>query len=198
MIIIEDTILSEDIFKVKFCCDLAACKGACCVEGDAGAPLEEEEISILEDCIDEVKPYMVEEGRSIIEKQGVFDYDGDGEFVTPLVNDKECTFVYWENGTSFCAIEKAWSEGKIKFQKPISCHLYPIRLSKLHDSVAVNYHQWEICKPALKKGGDLGLPLYKFLKDPLIRKFGKEWYGYMEEAAKHLDKDGNIKKDEGS
>ena len=180
MILIDDTIISDDLIQVKFCCNLVACKGACCVEGDAGAPLEEEEISIIEDYIDFIKPYMVERGREVVEANGIFDYDADGNFVTPLVNDRECAFVYFKNNIAYCAIEKAWLEKKIDFQKPISCHLYPVRLSRINDLTAVNYHHWSICNPALKKGKEYGLPLYQFLKDPLIRKFGEEWFKKLE------------------
>lgn len=190
MIIIDDAIVSDNLIKVRFCCDLGACKGACCVAGDAGAPLEDEEISIIEDYIDEIKPYMVKKGVEVVEKNGIFDYDSDGAFVTPLVNDKECAFVYFEDEIAFCAIEKAWIEKKIDFQKPISCHLYPARLSKMHEATAVNYHQWQVCSPAIDKGEGLGLPVYKFLKDPLTRKFGEEWYAKLEKEAKKLNKKG--------
>jgi hypothetical protein len=173
MKLIENVMVSDDIQDTYFVCKLSACCGDCCVEGDAGAPLEEEEISILEDDIDEIKPYMTEEGRLVIELMGVFDYDADSSYVTPLVNDRECAFVYREDNINFCAIEKAWIEKKISFQKPISCHLYPVRLKKIGDSMAVNYDKWSICKPALMNGKELGIPLYKFLKEPLTRKFGR-------------------------
>jgi hypothetical protein len=176
MVIIDDTLVSENLKKIHFICDLDKCHGDCCVEGDAGAPLEEDEIGILEDSLDEIKPYMTPEGLDVVEKTGVFDYDIDGEFVTPLVNDRECAFVYFENGISYCAIEKAWAEGKIDFQKPISCHLYPVRLKQLSSHTAVNYDEWHICNAALLKGKDNQVPLYRFLKEPLTRKFGAEWY----------------------
>ena len=176
------TLISEDIIEKDFVCNLSACKGACCVDGDAGAPLDEEEISILEDYIEEIKPYMTEEGRVVIDKVGVFDYDAAGKFVTPLVNDNECAFVYFENGVALCAIEMAWIEKKISYQKPISCHLYPIRLSKLQELTAINYHEWQVCSPAREHGEKLGLPVYKFLKDPLIRKFGEEWFVKLEKV----------------
>ncbi|MCP4553361.1 MAG: DUF3109 family protein [Bacteroidetes bacterium] len=184
MKIIKDTLVSDDLLTVSFCCNLVACKGACCVDGDAGAPLEEEEISILEDYLDKVKPYMTEDGIKEVEKQGVFDYDEEGSYVTLLVNNNECAFVYFENGISFCAIEKAWSEKQFDFQKPISCHLYPVRLSQLKDIIAVNYHKWEVCNPALDKGNQLQIPVYKFLKIPLIRKFGEDWYQKLEAEVK--------------
>ena len=176
MIQIDDILVSDELKDTYFACKLSACKGDCCVQGDAGAPLEEGEISILEDYIDEIKPYMEPEARKVIELMGVFDYDSDAEYVTPLVDDDECAFVYIEKGVSLCAIEKAWIEGKIKFQKPVSCHLYPIRLSKVGDFTAVNYNKWSICAPALINGKKQGDPLYKYLKAPLERKFGKEWY----------------------
>ncbi len=176
MILIEDTIVSGDLSKTHFVCDLHGCHGDCCVEGDAGAPLEEEEIGILEDYLEQIKPYMASGGLAVVEKHGVFDYDMDGEFVTPLVEDRECAFVYFENGISFCAIEKAWKEGKIPFQKPISCHLYPVRLTRLTDHIAVNYDHWEICNVARLKGAKDQVPVYRFLKEPLIRKFGQAWY----------------------
>ncbi len=176
MIMIDDILVSDELKEVYFACNLSACKGDCCVLGDAGAPLEEKEISILEDYIDEIKPYMSSKGREAVELMGVFDYDTDAEYVTRLVDDEECAFVYEENGISLCAIEKAWLDGKIKFQKPVSCHLYPIRLSKVGDYTAINYNKWSICKPALKNGRKFDEPLYKYLKTPLVRKFGAEWY----------------------
>jgi len=179
MIIIDDTLVSEDLGKIHFSCNLSKCHGDCCVEGDAGAPLEDMEIGILEDYLEEIEPYMSQKGIDVVEKTGVFDYDVDGEYVTALVNDRECAFVYFENGISFCAIEKAWIEGKIQFQKPISCHLYPVRLSKLKHHTAVNYDRWDICIAALLKGEQDQMPVYKYLKTPLILKFGKDWYNKL-------------------
>ncbi len=176
MLKIENVLVSDDLKNNYFACHLKACSGDCCVEGDAGAPLEEEEISVLEDYIDEVKPFMSDQGKEVIEKNGVFDYDADGDYVTPLVNHRECAFVYKENNINFCAIEKAFLDGKIKFQKPVSCHLYPVRLSKVGEFTAVNYHKWNICAPAIIKGRQEGIPLYVYLKTSFIRKFGAEWY----------------------
>jgi uncharacterized protein DUF3109 len=176
MIIVDDILVTDDITDVYFACNLSACKGDCCVAGDAGAPLEEEEISIIEDDIDEIIPNMTKKGVEVIRKIGVFEYDEDGTYVTPLVNEEECAFVYWKNGISYCAIEKSFIEGKIDFQKPISCHLYPIRLSNVGQAIAINYHSWDVCSPALLKGKQIGDPLYKYLKTPLIRKFGSDWY----------------------
>lgn len=157
------------------------------MDGDAGAPLDEEEISILEDCFDEIKPYMTSEGIEQVEQSGVFDYDMFGHYVTPLVNDRECAFVYHENEIAFCAIEKAYKEGKIPFVKPVSCHLYPVRISKYKDFDAVNYHEWHICKPALINGKIQNVPLYIFLKDSLIRKYSEQWYRELVDSFENKD-----------
>ena len=186
MIAIDKTLISDELGSICFACDLSACKGQCCVDGDAGAPLDEEEISILEDCYDEVKPYMTLEGIEQVELSGVFDYDMFGNYVTPLVNGRECAFVYHENGIAFCAIEKACKEGKISFLKPVSCHLYPVRISKYDDFEAVNYNEWHICKPALLNGKENDIPLYVFLKDSLIRKYGENWYNELKLVAENL------------
>lgn len=186
MIIIDDILVSEELFDIHFICDLTACKGACCVEGDAGAPLEEEEVSKLEDALEAVRPYMTGEGRKSVEKQGVFVYDDDGTLVTPLNNGKECAFTYFVGREARCAIEKAWAEGKTSFRKPESCHLYPIRIKKLSKGEAVNYHQWHICAPALVLGKKKGVPVFRFLKDSLIRRYGKEWYEKLEIAYREL------------
>lgn len=180
MLVIENTIISENVVDIRFVCDLDCCNGHCCVEGDAGAPLEEEEVSILEDIIDIIKLYMSDKGAGVISKEGVFDYDSAGELVTPLINGKECAFtVFTNDGTAECAIEKAFDDKKISYPKPISCHLYPIRLTNLKDHQAVNYHKWYICHSALKKGEELDIPVYKFLEEPLIRKFSKQWYNAL-------------------
>lgn len=176
MIAIDNTLISDDIRDICFVCDLHKCKGVCCVEGDAGAPLEEDEISVIEDCLDYIEPYMTPDGLEVVKKSGVFDYDMFGHFVTPLVHDHECAFVYFENGIAFCAIEKAFLEGKIDFQKPVSCHLYPVRVSGYNDFSALNYHEWHICHEALRNGKKNNVPLYIFLKEPLIRKYGAKWY----------------------
>ncbi|MFH1120060.1 MAG: DUF3109 family protein [Bacteroidota bacterium] len=180
MIAIDDTINSDDLGKVCFVCNLGICKGACCVEGDAGAPLDEQEISELEDNLGYIKPFMTQSGIDVVEQTGVFDYDAHGHFVTPLVNGIECAFVVFsEEGIAGCAIEQAWETGKSKFRKPVSCHLYPVRISRYNDFDAVNYHQWHICRPALELGKKLNVPLYVFLKDSLIRKYGEKWYGKL-------------------
>ncbi len=179
MIYLDTTLISDEVKEVFFCCDLAKCKGACCVEGDAGAPLEEAEISILEDHLDAIIPFMVPEGIREVELLGVFDYDAEGNFVTPLVNGKECAFVYFEEGIAKCAIEKAFQEKKIPYAKPISCHLYPIRIKTTPVNDLLNYHKWPVCKHALVKGHKEKIPLYQFLEGALIRKYGRTWYNKL-------------------
>ena len=180
MILIEDALVSDDLYLVHFVCSLDHCKGACCVEGDAGAPLTEEEISQFEDHIDIIKSYMTERGILEIEGTGVFDYEAKGDFVTPLVNGLECAFTNFKEDIAFCAIERAFEEGKVNFRKPVSCHLYPIRIDKLKECDAVNYHKWVICKKALKTGKTQGVPLYQFCKEALIRQYNAEWYQKLE------------------
>lgn len=192
MIAIDNTLVSEDLLEKKFVCDLNACKGACCVEGDAGAPLEKEEVKILEDIYDRVKPYMLEDGVKTIEKYGFYVVDeDDGDWCTPLVDRKpsdthsgRCAFVMFDNGIAQCAIEKAYYEGKVDFKKPISCHLYPVRITKYKDYDAVNYNKWHVCKPACACGEKLQVPVYKFVKESLVRKYGESWYKKLEVADK--------------
>ncbi|MDD4602465.1 MAG: DUF3109 family protein [Bacteroidales bacterium] len=176
MIALAPTLISDEIESVYFSCDLKNCKGICCIEGDAGAPLTEEEISFLEDYQEEIKSFMVPEGILEIENLGVFDYDAEGNFVTPLVRGKECVFVYFDGDIARCAIEKAFLEKKIPFAKPISCHLYPIRVKTTRSNDLLNYHRWPICQKALEKGEKEKLPLYRFLEEALIRKYGQTWY----------------------
>lgn len=187
MIEIGRTLISDDVVEKKFVCDLNACKGACCIEGDSGAPLEDGEEKILEEIYDAVEPYLTEKGKKAIRKQGKWIVDGDGDKVTPLVDgDKECAYTVFENGIAFCGIEKAWKDGKVKFQKPVSCHLYPVRISKYKRFDAVNYETWDICKPACACGEKLQVPVYKFVKDALIRKYGKEWFEALDKAAQYM------------
>ncbi|MDO4217108.1 MAG: DUF3109 family protein [Bacteroidales bacterium] len=175
MLIVSNCIVSEDIADCHFACPLSQCKGACCIEGDAGAPLEEEEVSILERILPEVKPYMTPEGILTVEEQGVAVREEGFGITTPLIDDRECAYVAWGNdGTAFCAIEQAFRDGKIDFMKPISCHLYPIRLDDFGEFIAVNYHQWDICRCAACHPD--GQPLYQYLREPLIRRFGQAWY----------------------
>lgn len=191
MIAIDNTLVSEDILEKKFVCDLNACKGACCVAGDSGAPLDKDELEVLESVVDKVKPYMTKKGLKAIEKSGAYVVDGDGDFTTTLVAPgEECAFVYFdEQNIAKCAIEKAYLEKKINWQKPISCHLYPIRIKKTKTYDAVNYDRWEVCKPACSCGEKLNVPVYKFLKTPLIRKYGNKWFKQLEQAAKLYLKD---------
>ncbi|MFT5596614.1 MAG: hypothetical protein ACI9O2_001093 [Flammeovirgaceae bacterium] len=188
MIQIDDALLSEDLFSKRFVCDLGACKGACCVEGDSGAPLEPEEVGLLEEALEDIKPYMRQEGIDRVEETGVFTIDIDGEFVTPLVNDEECAFVSFDrNGTAKCSIEQAHRDGKTDFLKPVSCHLYPIRVTQLKDYVALNYHYWPICNPARSCGAKLDVKVFKFLKEPITRKFGEEFFEKLVEADKLME-----------
>jgi len=178
---IDDKIISDDIFEVKFACDLNACKGWCCVEGDAGAPLTEDEALILDEIFPKIKRYLPDKALKTIEKKGLYEYDEDGDLVTTTVNDKECVFAYFDNnGIVKCAIEKAYFDGVVDFRKPISCHLYPIRLKNYEEFVAINYDKQKICNVALIKGKKENIPLFKFLKEPLIRKFGEEFYSGLE------------------
>ncbi len=164
---------------LKFFCPVQHCNGACCVEGDAGAPLEEEEIGIMEDLLELLLPYMTEEGKQTIAEKGVFDYDEDGQFVTPLINGKECAFTNFKDGIAYCAIEEAFDRGEISFQKPVSCHLYPIRISKSGEYDAVNFHNWHICRKALEEGNEKSIPVYEFCKEALLRKYGSEWFDLL-------------------
>ncbi len=176
MILLPPALISDDLKELFFCCDMGKCKGACCVEGDAGAPLEEEEISLLDDYIAEVKPFMTPEGIEEIDRLGVFDYDAEGKFVTPLIEGMECAYIFFKEGIARCAIEEAYQQKKIPFPKPLSCHLYPLRISRMGKEDAVNYHKWYICDKALEKGQREKIYLYEYLKDALIRKYGETWY----------------------
>ena len=182
------TIVSEDIIEKDFVCNLAACKGACCIDGEAGAPLEEEELKILMDVFPKVKPLLREEGVKAIEEQGLFTTD-EGEYETPLIDGKDCAYVIFDDKkTAKCGIEEAYNKKLIDWRKPISCHLYPIRIMNYSEFDAVNYHKWPICNDACTLGKELQVPVYKFVKDALIRKFGKNWYLELEKVAKGLKK----------
>jgi hypothetical protein len=186
MIEIGDTIISRDLLHNAFVCDLAACKGACCVEGDSGAPLEEDERAILDKEYEAIKPYLLDEGRKAIDRQGSSVIDSDGDLGTPLVEEGACAYAIFENGKALCGIEKAWKAGATAFRKPISCHLYPVRVSSYSSFQAVNYHRWKICDPACRLGAQLEVPVYVFLKDALIRRFGLKWYHELEQVHAHL------------
>lgn len=191
MIQIEDKLISEDIFSEEFVCNLTKCKGACCVEGDVGAPLDREETKILEDIFDKVKPYLRPEGIKALEEQGTWTVDpSDGDFVTPMVNGEECAYVIFdERGITKCGIEKAYEDGAVDWQKPISCHLYPIRTKEYSTFTAINYHEWPICSDACTLGKELQVPVYKFLKTPIIRKYGEEFYQVLSEAAEEWNRE---------
>ncbi len=185
MIQIDDKLISEEIFSEEFVCNLSKCKGACCVEGDVGAPLEPVEKQILEDIFDRVKPYLRPEGVKAIEEQGTWVTDpNDGDPVTPMVDGRECAYVIFdEKGITKCGIEKAYEDGAVDWQKPISCHLYPIRVDEYRTFSALNYHRWEICSDACTLGRELQVPIYKFVKTPLIRKYGEAFYETLCDAA---------------
>lgn len=190
---IDDTLVSVDCLSEKFCCDLEACKGACCVEGDAGAPVELDEVAGIEEALPEVWPMLSASAQAVIDRQGVAYTDEEGDLVTSIVNGKDCVFTcYDEAGHCYCALEKAFREGRTRFFKPLSCHLYPIRLKKIGDGVALNYHRWEVCKMAVEKGRRLNLPVYRFLREPLVRRFGEAWYAELEQAADELREQGYL------
>lgn len=182
MIINQNIVLSDEIIEQHFVCNLNACKGACCVEGDAGAPLEMHELPILEEVFKKVKPYLSAEALKVITEKGLFEVDEEGDFCTTTVNNRECVFaIYDEKKILKCGIEQAYLDKKIDFKKPISCHLYPIRITKTAEFELLNYSRWSICSAACENGAALQVPLYKFLKEPLIRKYGEPWFHELEE-----------------
>lgn len=187
MILIDDVLISDDIIEKQFVCNIDKCKGACCVEGDSGAPVADDERKILEEIYSKIKAYLTDEGIKAIEAQGTWVKESDDEYepyATPLINGGTCAYVNFdEKGAAYCGIEKAYNDGIINFKKPISCHLYPIRLSKMETVIAMNYDVWDICKDACILGKKLKMPLYKFLKEPIIRKFGEEFYEVLEQVA---------------
>ena len=189
MVQIQDVVVSLDVFRGKFLCDLDACKGACCVEGDAGAPVTLDEILELEQILPEIWDDLCPEAREVIDSQGVAYADPEGEMVTSIVKGKDCVFTLRDSyGHCLCAIEKAYREGRCGFMKPISCRLYPLRVADFGDIRAVNYHRWEICKSAVLAGKKHDMPLYRFLKEPLIERFGQDWYDEMLTVATELVK----------
>lgn len=193
MIQIQDTILTDDIFEQHFICDLCKCKGQCCVDGESGAPLTQEEHENILRILPEIWADLSPKAQDLINKQGISYVDYDGELVTSIINGEECVFTFFDaDGVCKCAIDRAYREGRIDVQKPISCHLYPIRLQEFADFTAVNYHRWSVCKPAVALGKKEGVPLYQFLKEPLIRKFGQEWYTEVCEAAALLKKEKGV------
>lgn len=186
MIQIGEKIISRDLFEMHFICHLEKCEGNCCVFGDSGAPLEEEESANLSGALESILPYMRAEGKRATREQGAWVIDMENEKVTPLVGREECAYAVFEDGIARCAIEQAYDEGAISFQKPVSCHLYPIRVTKLKQGIALNYHQWSICEPARILGKKEGLPVFRFLKDPLIRVYGEEFYEELEIVYREL------------
>ena len=181
------TIVSEEVIKNDFVCNLNACKGACCIDGEAGAPLDPEETHILEKIYPKVKPFLRREGIVAIEAQGTSVKTEDGELETPLIDGADCAYVIFdEHKTALCGIEEAYNQGEIDWKKPVSCHLYPVRVQDYTEFSAVNYHRWQICDDACSLGEELGVPVYKFVKEALIRKFGADWYTELETVAKNL------------
>ena len=182
------TIVSEDLLEKEFVCNLSQCKGACCVKGEAGAPLEKSEVETLKDIYPKVKHLLRPEGIAAIESQGTSIVSDFGELETPLVNGEECAYVIFDtNNTAKCGIEEAYNQGLVNWKKPISCHLYPVRVKDYSEFSAVNYHKWDICDDACSLGKELQMPVYKFTKDALIRKFGEDWYLELEKVAKDHD-----------
>lgn len=181
---IANTIVSEEILDNDFVCNLASCKGACCVDGQSGAPLEEEETVLLDEVFESVKPFLRKEGVTAIVDQGTFVKGADGEWETPLVNNEECAYVTFDAaGITKCGLEEAYNAGATQWKKPISCHLYPVRTRKYSAFTAVNYHKWLICDDACSLGKELKVPIFRFVKEALIRKFGDAWYQELEEVA---------------
>jgi len=182
MIEVGSVLVHEDVVKQNFVCNLNKCKGVCCLEGDSGAPLNHDELHILEEIYPKVKPYMTQKGIDTIEREGAWVKDFEGDYTTPCVDvNKECAYVTWEGGITKCAIEKAYEEGAVDWKKPISCHLYPIRITAYPEFDVLNYDRWSICSPACSFGDELKVPVYEFLRGPLIRKYGEDWYKELEE-----------------
>lgn len=195
MIKVGEILVSDDVRDKEFVCNLEKCKGACCVEGDFGAPLEESELAILEEIYPKVKPYLSKEGIKAIEEQGKHTVDEDDELVTPIINGRECAYaIYDKKNVLKCGIEQAYLDGKISWKKPISCHLYPIRVTQKKNFEALNYHKWHICSDACTLGKELQVPVYKFLKDPLIRKYGAPWYNELVDVIENEPKEIKDKK----
>ena len=194
MIIIENTLVSEDVLEKNFICDIEKCKGACCIEGDAGAPLSQDELLIIESQFENIKPYLSEAAIQDIERRGFYEKDKDGDLVTTCQPDGLCNFATInKQGILACGMEQAFIEGKTTYKKPISCHLYPIRISQVGQYEALNYHRWDICKAACTLGEKHKTPVYSFLKDALIRKFGEDWYNTLDEIAEDWNEQMKVK-----
>ena len=187
---VGDVLLSPEILYEEFCCDIDNCRGICCVEGDAGAPVTMDEVAEIEEALDVVWSSLSASAQRVIDKQGVVYTDSEGDLVTSIVNGKDCVFTCYDKGCCLCALEKAYRQQKTKFCKPISCSLYPIREKTLSGGlVGLNYNRWSVCQDAVRLGKKLSLPLYRFLKEPLIRRFGEEWYKELETVAEELLKE---------
>jgi hypothetical protein len=187
MIIIGKALVSEDILERKFACQLHLCKGACCVQGDAGAPLQLEEIEIIENEFSNIRPFLDPERIEFIRQHGFHSKDVEGETGTACLPGGECVFVVYTNDVAQCGIERAYNAGKTWFKKPLSCHLYPIRSKKYGEYTALNYHNWEICAPACKAGAESKIPVHEFLREALIRKMGPGWYKELEAVSRDKD-----------
>lgn len=190
MVIVQDKLISDEVIQEQFLCQLDACKGACCWEGDMGAPLEDEEMSTLIQIYDDIKPFLRPEGIKAIEEQGLFVKQDVNEYGTTLINDRDCAYLtFEENGIAKCGIEKAYEAGVVDFQKPVSCHLYPVRVSKNEKTgfEAMNYDRWDICSAACSAGKKASLPVYKFVKTAIIRKYGEAFYEELEAMAGYME-----------
>lgn len=183
MLDIQNVLVSLDLAERFFCCDLDSCHGECCIEGDAGAPITKAEYERLKRLTHQVWDNLLPQAQAEIDRSGVGYIDEEGDLVTSIVDGKNCVFTcYGPDGMCQCALEKAYREGKTDFRKPISCYLYPVRITEYPKFTAVNYHRWKICRPAEKLGRKLGIRLYQFLKEPLTARFGEEWYAELAEA----------------
>lgn len=189
MFLIQNTLVSLDVIEKEFCCDLDSCRGCCCIEGDAGAPLTKEEEDKINEILPVLLPEMTKEAKEVVATQGIAYNDPSDERVTSIVNDKDCIFARTDHkGWCYCLIEKAYNAGKIDFKKPISCHLYPVRLTKVGDLTGLEYHRWDICHCARQLGKKQHIKIYQFLREPLIRRFGQAWYDELELTANEWHK----------
>jgi hypothetical protein len=188
MLRIDNNIISLDLLERKFRCDLPQCLGNCCRYGDSGAPLTSEEVITLDEISEAVMPYLRAEGRAEIEAKGSSVVDFEGDMVTPLIGNEECAYTVLEGNIFMCGIERAWAEGKVSFRKPLSCHLFPVRIKKYSNFCAVNYEEWSICFSAREKGKSEGVYAYEFLKEPLIRALGEDVYRQICIAAEEIRK----------
>lgn len=185
---VGNVLLSPDIITEYFCCDYGKCKGACCIEGNAGAPVTMDEIGQIEEVLDDVWSDLSPQAQAVIDRQGVAYTDQEGDLVTSIVNGKDCVFTCYDQGNCLCALEKAYHAGKTGFMKPISCSLYPIRAKRFENgTIGLNYSQWNICRDAVALGKQLNIPVYRFVKVPLVRCFGEEWYAELEALANEVN-----------